>query len=635
MTPRDKATLKTFFEQGDVPTQTHFEDLIDSMLTLEDIETPVPADRVLAAQSPLRIDGEAGADLSQNRTLSILPATNANAGSMSAVDKAKLDAISGTNTGDQTLEGLGGIAHSLATAANDFLVASGVGQFVKKTFAETITILRTSLDSVYAAITHTHDYTDLTNKPTLGTASSRDVPPDGFNADADEVVLGNDGRLSDTRDPKPHNQAESSIDFTDITTGDASAAKHGFLPKLANDITKFLRGDGTWAIPVASAAWGLITGTLSNQTDLQNALNAKANSTHQHGGGDVTSAVASATNSDTVDNVHVYGLQRTYMGCVGADGRTFDSSVTQGQYMVAGTNVTGAPYGGTIYGVLEVKVQNGNLYNGVSDWIWQDFVSSTNYTYFRSKINAGAWTPWYKKWTSVNGGPGSELHADTVDNVHADVNNVANTAVVRNASRYIYADYICTAAAGDNGGAVTEFYGNSANGSAGYHYRIGIGRLQDTHMHNFSTIYGASGSCWHTSAVSLPNNTWGTAITYHQGQNKGPWAIWNASYPTRLTVPVTGVYWVSANVPFAASNTTPSSRYLAIRLNGGVWYAITGGPQAIQNGYGVNLFSGVLLHLSAGLYCEVFAYQNTGGALNLNYDGSYPDNFSMTFLGAY
>jgi len=45
----------------------------------------------------------------------------------------------------------GKISHSLATAVNDFLVASGIGVFVKKTLAETIIILRTSLDSIYQA----------------------------------------------------------------------------------------------------------------------------------------------------------------------------------------------------------------------------------------------------------------------------------------------------------------------------------------------------------------------------------------------------------------------------------------------------------------------------------------------------
>lgn len=39
--------------------------------------------------------------------------------------------------------------------------------------------------------------------------------------------------------------------------------------------TTFLRGDGAWATPTASAAWGSITGTLSAQTDLQTALDAK------------------------------------------------------------------------------------------------------------------------------------------------------------------------------------------------------------------------------------------------------------------------------------------------------------------------------------------------------------------------
>ncbi len=42
--------------------------------------------------------------------------------------------------------------------------------------------------------------------------------------------------------------------------------------------TKFLREDLTWqTITAGSAAWGSITGTLSDQTDLQNALNAKQN----------------------------------------------------------------------------------------------------------------------------------------------------------------------------------------------------------------------------------------------------------------------------------------------------------------------------------------------------------------------
>lgn len=64
--------------------------------------------------------------------------------------------------------------------------------------------------------------------------------------------------------------------FTGATAGDAGT--HGLVPApAAGDQAKFLQGDGTWANPTAATAWGNITGTLSNQTDLQNALNAKAN----------------------------------------------------------------------------------------------------------------------------------------------------------------------------------------------------------------------------------------------------------------------------------------------------------------------------------------------------------------------
>ena len=41
------------------------------------------------------------------------------------------------------------------------------------------------------------------------------------------------------------------------------------------NVTTFLRGDRTYASPTAAAAWGSITGTLSAQTDLQAALDAK------------------------------------------------------------------------------------------------------------------------------------------------------------------------------------------------------------------------------------------------------------------------------------------------------------------------------------------------------------------------
>lgn len=52
----------------------------------------------------------------------------------------------------------------------------------------------------------------IKNKPTLGTASALDVPITG-DAGNDEVVKGNDSRLSDARTPVAHNQASETINL--------------------------------------------------------------------------------------------------------------------------------------------------------------------------------------------------------------------------------------------------------------------------------------------------------------------------------------------------------------------------------------------------------------------------------------
>ena len=46
---------------------------------------------------------------------------------------------------------------------------------------------------------------------------------------------------------------DANMTTSDITTNDVSTAKHGFAPKAPNDTTKFLRGDGTWAVPASGS----------------------------------------------------------------------------------------------------------------------------------------------------------------------------------------------------------------------------------------------------------------------------------------------------------------------------------------------------------------------------------------------
>ncbi|MCK4827199.1 hypothetical protein KA005_66330, partial [bacterium] len=42
-------------------------------------------------------------------------------------------------------------------------------------------------------------------------------------------------------------RTDATLPFTDVTTNDASTAKHGFLPKLDNVMTNFMNGQGGWS----------------------------------------------------------------------------------------------------------------------------------------------------------------------------------------------------------------------------------------------------------------------------------------------------------------------------------------------------------------------------------------------------
>ena len=48
--------------------------------------------------------------------------------------------------------------------------------------------------------------------------------------------------------------SDATITTTDVTTGDASTSKHGFLKKLSNTATEYMDGTGAWSVPGASGS---------------------------------------------------------------------------------------------------------------------------------------------------------------------------------------------------------------------------------------------------------------------------------------------------------------------------------------------------------------------------------------------
>lgn len=90
---------------------------------------------------------------------------------------------------------------------------------------------------------HTHDYEQLLNKPTLGTAAALDAPAAG-NASAGQVVKGSDSRLSDARTPTTHSHAVSDVtglqttldSKADLVAGKIPASQ---LPSYVDDVLEY------------------------------------------------------------------------------------------------------------------------------------------------------------------------------------------------------------------------------------------------------------------------------------------------------------------------------------------------------------------------------------------------------------
>lgn len=114
---------------------------------------------------------------------------------------------------------------------------------------------------------------------------TEDTSPDS----AADFLLSYDASASSPKKVKPSSLsiAESKITFTDITTGNASASAHGYLPKLSGSVTDVLKGDGTFgAISAgATAVRKSADETVNNSTVLQNddhlLISAAANKAYQ------------------------------------------------------------------------------------------------------------------------------------------------------------------------------------------------------------------------------------------------------------------------------------------------------------------------------------------------------------------
>lgn len=85
----------------------------------------------------------------------------------------------------------------------------------KRNIAEDVAAIYQAINGK-AASSHTHTKSDITDFPTLGTAAAKNVPSSG-NASSSQVVMGNDSRLSDNRNPTSHTHGTGDITGLDNT----------------------------------------------------------------------------------------------------------------------------------------------------------------------------------------------------------------------------------------------------------------------------------------------------------------------------------------------------------------------------------------------------------------------------------
>lgn len=220
-------------------------------------------------------------------TARIPVATNASPGSMSAADKAKLDAASAGPT-PSTLVMLD--ANGRASVANPSLA----GEIANKTYVDTAVATR-------AATAHTHVWADLTNPPATYAPSAH------VHAAADV----SSGVFAAARLPAATGAAQGAMSAADKTKLDAATS-------LATPSTLVML-DGSGRAAVAAPSGG---GDIANKTYVDDLAATKANTAHTHVWADVTGKPAtyapSAHLHDWFDLTGVPTASRTQSGVMSA-----------------------------------------------------------------------------------------------------------------------------------------------------------------------------------------------------------------------------------------------------------------------------------------------------------------------------
>lgn len=134
-----------------------------------------------------------------------------------------------------------------------------------------------------------------------------------------------------------------------------------------------------------------------------------------------------------------------------------------------------------------------------------------------------------------------------------------------------------------------------------------------------------SARAYHSVTQSIADNTW-TAVVL----NSERWdtdAIHDTSTNnSRCTAKTAGKYIISGHLSWPGNAT--GVRHAAIKLNGSTFLAIQEAPA--DGTEAVQVSTATVYDLAVNDYLELFAMQNSGGALNIEANGNYSAELSIS-----
>ena len=144
-----------------------------------------------------------------------------------------------------------------------------------------------------------------------------------------------------------------------------------------------------------------------------------------------------------------------------------------------------------------------------------------------------------------------------------------------------------------------------------------------------STPSYSGASVYNSAYISIPNNT-DTLLTFNT-ENFDTSSYHDTSTNTsRLTVPTTGKYLITANIGFAANAT--GYRTGQIKKNGSTNVGTIGTNPTPNGTFDTQISNSVVVSATAADYFEIQVFQSSGGALNGGTVATLP--VTITYLGA-